>query len=133
VVALRCTAILCHKTGKYLAKDGVGDFHPDLLVGLFKGNQDEVEESIGEGGVHVDDAVALLECHIRGDFDVDAIVGVGASTVVGYIRNFERKRIVCIKVCLPAGVVAIAGGINCNVQEIHLFGDGRLVCLGTLA
>jgi hypothetical protein len=133
VVTRRCAAILCHKTGKHLAKDGVGDFHPDLLVGLFEGNQDEVKESIGEGGVYVDDAVALLECHAMGDFDIDAIIGVGVSTVVGYIHNFERKRIVRIEVCLAAGVVAIAGGINGNVQEIHLFGDGRLVCLGTLA
>ncbi len=68
-----------------------------------------------------------------GDFDVGTIVGVGASTVVGYICNFGRKRVICIGVCLAARVVAVKGGINCNVQEIHLFGDGGLVCLGTLA
>jgi hypothetical protein len=67
------------------------------------------------------------------DFDVGAIVGVGASTVVGYIRNFGRKRVVRIGVCLAAGVVAIEGGIDGNIQEIHLFGDEGLVCLGTLA
>jgi hypothetical protein len=61
------------------------------------------------------------------------LVGVGASTVVGYICNFGRKRIVRIGVCLAAGVVAIEGGINGNVQEIQLFGDGGLVCLCTLA
>ncbi len=68
-----------------------------------------------------------------GDFDVGAIIGVDASTVVGYIRDFGRKRVVRIGVCLTAGVVAVEGGIDGNVQEIHLFGDGGLVCLGTLA
>ncbi len=50
---------------------------------MFESYQDEVKESIDEGRVHVDDVVALLECHTMGDFDVGAIVGVGASTVVG--------------------------------------------------
>ncbi len=100
---------------------------------MFEGNRDKVEESVNEGGAHVDDVVALLECHAVGDFDVGAIVGVGASTVVGYIRNFGRKRVVCIGVCLAAGVVAVEGGISGNVQEIHLFGDGGLVHLGSLA
>ncbi len=100
---------------------------------MFEGNRDEVKESVNEGGVHVDDVVALLECHAVGDFDVGAIVGVGASTVVGYIPNFKRKRIVHIGVPLAAGVVAIEGGIDGNIQEIHLFGDGGLECLGTLA
>ncbi len=66
-----------------------------------------------------------------GDFDIGTIVGVGVSTVVGYICNIERKRIVRIRVCLT--VVAVEGGIDGNVQWIHLFGDGGLVCLGTLA
>jgi hypothetical protein len=100
---------------------------------LFESNRDEVKESVNEGGVHVDDVVASLECHAMGDFDVGAIIGVGASTVVGYIHDFGRKRVVCIGVCLAAGVVAVEGGIDGNVQEIHLFGDGGLVCLGTLA
>ncbi len=68
-----------------------------------------------------------------GDFDIGTIVGVSASSVVGYIGNFGRKRVVCIGVCLATGVVAVEGGIDGNVQEIHLFGDGGLVCLGTLA
>jgi hypothetical protein len=114
-------------------KNRVGIFHPDLLIGLFEGNQDEVKESVDEGGVHVDEVLALLEYHAVGDFDVGAIVGVSASTVVGYIRDFGRKRVVHIGVCLTTGVVALEGGINGNVQEIHLFGDGGLVCLGTLA
>ncbi len=100
---------------------------------MFEGNQDKVKESVNDGGVHVDDVVALLECHAMGDFDIGTIIGVGASTVVGYIRDFKRNRIVRIRVCLAAGVVAIEGGIDGNVQEIHLFGDGGLVCLGTLA
>jgi hypothetical protein len=132
-VVCRCAAVLCHKPGKHLAKNGVGVFHSDLLVGLFEGNRDEVKESIDESGVHVDDIVALLECHAVGDFDNGMIVGAGASAVVGYICNFERKRIVRIGVCLAARVVAIEGGINGNVQEIHLFGYGGLVCLGILA
>jgi hypothetical protein len=113
-------------------KNRVGVFHPDLLVGLFEGNRDKVKESVVEGGVHVDNVVALLECHAVGDFDVDAIVGVHAFTVVGYIHDFGRKRVVCIRVCLATGVVAVEGRIDGNVQEIHLFGDGGLVCLGTL-
>ncbi len=72
-------------------------------------------ESIDEGGAHVDDVVALLECHAVGDFDIGAIVGVGASTVVGYICNFGRKRVVRIGVCLAARVVAVEGGIDGNV------------------
>ncbi len=132
-VVCRCAAILCHKPGKHLAKNRVWVFHPDLLVRLLEGNWDKVKESDNEGIVHVDDGVALLECHAVGDFDVRTIIGVGASTVVGYIRNFGRKRVVCIGVCLAARVVAIEGGIDGNVQEIHLFGNGGLVCLGTLA
>ncbi len=100
---------------------------------MFEGNRDKVEESVNEGGVHVDDVVALLECHAMGNYDVGAIVGANASTVVGYTHDFERKRIVCIGVCLAAGVVAIEGGIDGNIQEIHLFGDGGIMCLGTLA
>jgi hypothetical protein len=100
---------------------------------LFEGYQDEVKESINEGRVHVDDAIALLECHAVGDFDVDMIVCVSASTVVGYIHDFMMKRIVRIRVCLTAGIVAVEGGINGNVQEIHLPRDGGFVCLGTLA
>jgi hypothetical protein len=100
---------------------------------LFEGYQDKVEESIDEGGVHVDDIVALLECHAMGDFDISAIVGVGASTVVGHICDFRGERIVCIGVCLASGKVALEGGINGNIQEIHLIGDGGLVCLCTFA
>ncbi len=82
---------------------------------MFEGNRDKIKESIAKRGVHVNDVIALLECHAVGDFDVGAIVGVGASTVVGYIRDFERKRIVCIRVCLAARVVAIEGWIDGNV------------------
>jgi hypothetical protein len=121
------------QTRQNLAKNRDWVFHPDLLIGLFEGNWDKVKEKVNEGGVHVDDVVALLECHAVGDFDVGTIVGAGASTVVGYIRNFVRKRVVRIGVCLAAGVVAVEGGIDGNVQKIHLFGDGGLVCLGTLS
>jgi hypothetical protein len=116
-----------------LAKNKVWVFHPDLLVGLFESNRDKFKESVNEGRVHVDDIVALLECHAVGDFDIGVIIGVGASTVVGYIHNFGRKRVVRIGVSLVAGVVAVEGGIDGNVQEIYIFGDGGLVCLGTLA
>jgi hypothetical protein len=58
---------------------------------LFEGYWEEVKESVNEGRVHVDDIVGTLECHAVGDFDVGIIVGVGASTVVGYIRDFKRK------------------------------------------
>ncbi len=78
-------------------KNRVWVIHPDLLIGLFEGNQDEVKERVNEGGVHVNDVVALLECHALGDLDVGAIVDVGASSVVGYICNFGRKRIVRIR------------------------------------
>ncbi len=88
---------------------------------MFEGNQDKVKESVNEGRVRVDGAVALLECHAMGDFDVGAIVGVGASTVSRYIPDFGRKRVVHIRVCLTAGVVAVEGGIDGNIQEIHLF------------
>jgi hypothetical protein len=60
-----------------------------------------------------------------GDFEVGTIIGVGASTVVGHIRNF--------RVCLAARIVLVEDGIDGNVHENHLFGYGGLVCLGTFA
>jgi hypothetical protein len=72
---------------------------------LFEGYWYEIEESVDEGRVHVDDVVVPLECHAVGDFDIGAIVGVSASTVVGYIHNFMEKRIVCTTVCLAAGML----------------------------
>ncbi len=116
-----------------MQKNRVWVFHPDLIVGLFEGNRDKVEEGVDEGGAHVDDVVVLLKCHAMGDFDVGTIVGVGASTVVGYIHDFGRKRVVYIGVCRTTGVVAVEGGIDGKVQEIHLFGDGGLVSLCALA
>ncbi len=68
-----------------------------------------------------------------GDFDFGTIVGVSASTVVGHIRNFRGKWIVRNQVCLATRIVSVEGGIDGNVQEIHLFGYGGLVCLGTFA
>jgi hypothetical protein len=128
-VVHRCAAVLCHKSGKHLAKNRTWVFHPDLLIGLFEGNQNKVEKSVDGGRVHVDDVVALLDCRAMGDFDVGVILGVNTSTVVGYIHDFGRKRVVCIVVCLATGVVAVEGGIDGNVQEIHLFGDGGLAHL----
>ncbi len=72
-------------------------------------------KSVNEGGVHVDDVVGLLECHAMGDFNVGTIVGVSASTVVGYIHDFRGKWIVHIGVCLATGIVSVEGGINGNV------------------
>jgi hypothetical protein len=108
-------------------------FPSGFVCKLFEGYQGKVEKSVYEGRVHVDDIVASLECHAMGDFDVGTIVGVSASTVVGYIHNFKRKRIFRIGVCLAARIVTVEGGIDGNKQEIHLFGGGGLVCLGTLA
>ncbi len=68
-----------------------------------------------------------------GDFDAGVIVGVSTSPVIGYIRDFRGGRIVRIGVCLAAKIVAVEGGINGNVQKIHLLGEGGLVCLGTFA
>ncbi len=53
-----------------------------------------------------------------GDFDVDAIIGVNASTVVGYICDFRGKWIVYIGVCLTARIMSLEGGIDGNVEEI---------------
>ncbi len=83
---------------------------------MFEGHQDEVKESVDEGGNHVDDVAARLECHAVGDFDVGVIIGVGTSTVVGYIHNLRGKRIVRIGVCLAAGIVVVEGGMDGNVQ-----------------
>jgi hypothetical protein len=96
-------------------KNGVGVFHPDLFIRLFEGDWDKVKERINEGGVHVDDVVVLLECHAVYDFDVGTIIGVGASTAVGYICNFRGKWIVHIRVCLATRMVSVEGGINGNV------------------
>ncbi len=81
---------------------------------MFEGYQDKVEESVNEGGVHVDDVVALLECHAVGDFDIGTIVGVNASTIIGFIHNFRGKWIVRIRVCLSNGIVTVEGGIDGN-------------------
>ncbi len=67
------------------------------------------------------------------DFDVGIFVGVGVPTVVGNICDFRWKWIVSIRVCLVAKIVSIEGGIDGNVQEIHLFGYEGLVSLGTFA
>jgi hypothetical protein len=74
-----------------------------------------VKESVNEGGLHVDDVVVLLECHAMGDFEVGAIIGVGASTAVGYIRDFRGQWTVRIGVCLAAGIVSVEGGIDGKV------------------
>ncbi len=57
----------------------------------------------------------MHESHAVGDFDVGAIIGVVASTVVGYIHNFWGKWVVCIWVRLAAGIVSVEGGIDGNV------------------
>ncbi len=134
-IVSRCAAVFCDEPGKHLAKNRVRIFHPYLFIQLFEGNWDKVKESINEGRVCIDDVVALheYECHAMGDFDVSTIVGVGASTVVGHTRDFRGKWIVCIRVCLAAGIVSIEGGIDGNIQEIHLFGYGGLVHLCTFA
>ncbi len=81
---------------------------------MCEGEKDEVEESIIEGRVHDDGVIVLLECHAIGDFDVGAIIGVGASTVVGYICDFRGKWIVPNRVCLATGIVSIEGEIDGN-------------------
>ncbi len=97
--------ILCHRPGKHLAKNRVGGFHLDLLVGLFEGNQDKVMESINEGRVHVDDVVALLECHAMGDFDVGAIIGLmGKYSGSIELRNFHRNLIFPIVKFVPTNL-----------------------------
>jgi hypothetical protein len=121
------------KLGKHLAKNRVRIFHPDLLVQLFEGDGDEVKKSVDEGSVHVYDNVVLFECHAMGDFDIGTIIGVGAPTVVGNVCNFRGNWIVCIGVCLTTQIVFVEDGIHGNVQEIHLFGYGGLVSLGTFA
>ncbi len=50
-----------------------------------------------------------------GDFEVGAIIGVGASTAVGYIRDFRGQWTVRIGVCLAAGIVSVEGGIDGKV------------------
>ncbi len=96
-------------------KNRIGVFHPDLFVRLFEGYRDKVKESVNEGRLHVDDVVALLEYHAVGDFNIGAIVGVGASTVVGYIHDFRGIWIVRIRVCLATRIVSVEGGIDGNV------------------
>jgi hypothetical protein len=128
VVQLDMAAIFYDKPGEHLAKYGVQVFHLALSIWLFEGNGDKVEEGIDEGGVHVYDVVALFEGHAVGDLDVGMIVSVGGPTVFGIIGNFRGKWIVRIGVCLAAGIVPVEGGIDGNVQEIHLFGyRGRWV------
>ncbi len=84
----------------------------ELGFSMFEGYRDEVKKSVDEGRVHVDDVVALLKCHAVGDFDVDTIISVGESTVVGYIRNFPWKWIVRIGICIATGIVSIEDGID---------------------
>ncbi len=98
---------------------------------MFEGNGNKVKECIDEGVVHVCDVVALFEGHAMGDLDVGMIVSVGGPTVFGNIGDFRGKCIVGIGVCLAAGIVPVEGGIDGNVQEIHLFGYRGLVGLGT--
>jgi hypothetical protein len=41
--------------------------------------------------------------------------------------------VVGIGVCLAAGIVLVEGGVDGNVQEIHLFGYTGLMGVGTFA
>jgi hypothetical protein len=50
-----------------------------------------------------------------GYFDVGAIIGVGESTVVGYICDFRVNWIVRIGACLTTRIVSLEGGIDGNV------------------
>jgi hypothetical protein len=68
-----------------------------------------------------------------GDFDIGTIISVGASTVIGNVRDFRGKWIDRIGVFLAAGILFVEGGIHDNVQEMYLFGYGRLVSLGPFA
>jgi hypothetical protein len=94
---------------------------------LFEGYWNKVKESIDEGRVHVDDVIASLECHAVGNFDIGAIIGVGASTLVVYICNFRGKWIIHIGVCLAAGIVSIEGGIDGNIGDSSFWRWGTCV------
>ncbi len=68
-----------------------------------------------------------------GDLEVGMIISFSAPTVVWNVGNFRAKWTVGIGVYLATRVLFVVGGIDGNIQEIHLFGYGGLVGLGTFA
>ena len=95
-------AVIHNKPAKQFVEDRVGVFHPNLLIGLFEGNRDEVKESIVEHCVHDDEVMLLFQGHSMGELDVGLVVGVGASGVIGDIINFIGERVIVIRVCFSA-------------------------------
>jgi hypothetical protein len=61
------------------------------------------------------------------------IVVAVACDEIEYFINVIGERIIVGRVCFTGGVVYVEARVHCDIEQIHLLGDGRLVCLRTFA
>jgi hypothetical protein len=103
------------------------------LYACFKGNEDQIKERVDERGVHVDNIVALLQRHPVGALLSSAIVRVNGAGIVGHVGDNSGEGITINRVSLVACIMFVEVGVDRNIQQVHLLGDGGFVHLGTFA
>ncbi len=111
----RRAAIFCDKPCDHFAEDGVRVSHTDLLIGLLEGNGDEVQKSIDEGRVHVDNVIATFLGHGVHGLGSGAGVRVDGTGVIGHIIDIGGEGIVGRGISLTAGIVCIEGWVNGDI------------------
>ncbi len=126
-------AVFKNKPVKHLAKDGIGVFHPLLLIYLFEGNRDQIKERVDEHGVHVDNVVVLLQRHPVGALPGGGIVQVDGAGIVRHIGDIGREGITINGVSLVACIMFVEVRVDRDIQQVHLLGDGGFVHLGAFA
>jgi hypothetical protein len=132
-VLCRCAAVFQDEPVKHLAEDGVGVFHPPLLVCLFEDNRDQIKEHVDEHGVHVDNVVVLLQRHPMGALPGGTIVRVDGAGIVGHVGDISGEGITINRVSLVACIMFVEVGVDRDIQQVHLLGDGGFVHLGAFA
>ncbi len=61
------------------------------------------------------------------------IVVIVACAEIGYFIGVIGERIIVGRVCFTGGVVCVKARVHCNIEQVHLLGDDRLVRLRTFA
>ncbi len=132
-VLCQCAAVFEYKPVKHLAEDGIGVFHLLLLICLFEGIGYQIKERVDERGVHVDNVIALLQCHPMGALPGGVIVRVNGAGIVGHVRDIGGEGMTINRVSLVACIMFVEVGVDRDIQQVHLLGDGGFVHLGTFA
>ncbi len=132
-VLCQCAAVFEDKPVEHLAEDGVGVFHPLLLVCLFEGNGDQIKEHLNECIVHVDNVAAFLQRHPVGALPGGAIVQVDGADIVRHVGDIGGEGITINWVSLVACIMFVEVGVDRDMQQVHLLGDGGFVSLGAFA